>query len=221
MTTESSAIVIEMVDQIAREKYANERRLAMYRWRYNEVLEMHEPPLSFEREPDRWLSAKWLQADAAKTRKINYFHTLKRMQALYVMHIPVCCSATFVITKDGLYCIRTHLGSDQWVICPIYLFHQELTLIQMQILEQLKKLSLGDILPTIVTTEKETPTNKICVQKYKRGDESACRRFESILRLIPGDYKNGAWKPLDGFFGVYYNEETQELTEFFPEIVQS
>jgi hypothetical protein len=42
------------------------------------------------------------------------------------------------------------------------------------------------------------------------------KRFESIIRLIPGSYKNGAWKQLDGFFGMYFNEETMELSEVPP-----
>jgi hypothetical protein len=31
--------------------------------------------------------------------------------------------------------------------------------------------------------------------------------------LIPGGYKNGLWRPLDGFFGVYFDEKTMELSE--------
>jgi hypothetical protein len=42
------------------------------------------------------------------------------------------------------------------------------------------------------------------------------RKFESVIRLIPGSYKNGLWKQLDGFFGMYFNEETMELSEVPP-----
>ena len=37
------------------------------------------------------------------------------------------------------------------------------------------------------------------------------KKFESVIRLIPGSYSNGAWKQLDGFFGAYINEETMEI----------
>ena len=42
------------------------------------------------------------------------------------------------------------------------------------------------------------------------------KRFESIIRLIPGSYKNGSWRQLDGFFGMYFNETTMELSEVPP-----
>jgi hypothetical protein len=42
------------------------------------------------------------------------------------------------------------------------------------------------------------------------------KKFESIIRLIPGSYKNGDWKQLDGFFGTYFNETTMEFSEIPP-----
>ena len=40
------------------------------------------------------------------------------------------------------------------------------------------------------------------------------KEFESIIRLIPGSYQNGDWRPMDGFFGLYFNENTMEVNEF-------
>jgi len=40
--------------------------------------------------------------------------------------------------------------------------------------------------------------------------------FETIVRLIPGSYRNGPWRPLAGFFGPYLNEETLEITTIVP-----
>lgn len=211
MTSTASTIVIEIPDlqQLQLEK--------LYHWRYNQVLELHQPPLSFEKQPDPWLCLDCFTVDAATMRKRNYFQTLKAMEALYITHIPACCLATFIITKNGVYCIRTCFDGVDWLICPIYLFHETLTETQLKILDQLTNFSLGNKLPIISLHKIDTPLKKGWVQKYKPGDESSCRRFESILRLIPGTYHNGAWKQLDGFFGVYYNEETHELTEYFPE----
>ena len=42
------------------------------------------------------------------------------------------------------------------------------------------------------------------------------KKFESVIRLIPGSYQNGDWRQLDGFFGMYYNETTMEVTEVPP-----
>jgi len=39
-------------------------------------------------------------------------------------------------------------------------------------------------------------------------------KFESVIRLIPGSYQNGDWRPMDGFFGLYFNETTMEVNEF-------
>lgn len=210
---EPSNVIIEMTDK----RLERLQRLRLYHWRHNKMLEKHQPPLSFEKQPDPWLCMDCITVDAATMRKHNYFNTLTRMDALYVTHIPLCCSATFVITKHGLYCIRTCFDEVEWLICPIYLFEEELTVAQLTLLDQLEKFSLGNSLPIIKTYEIKTPLKEGWIQKYKHGSESACRRFESILRLIPGSYTNGPWKQLDGFFGVYYNPETQELTDIFPE----
>ena len=45
---------------------------------------------------------------------------------------------------------------------------------------------------------------------------SALKKFESVIRLIPGSYKNGDWRQLDGFFGMYFNETTMEVSEVPP-----
>jgi hypothetical protein len=44
----------------------------------------------------------------------------------------------------------------------------------------------------------------------------ARKKFETIIRLIPGSYKNGSWRQLDGFFGMYFNETTMEVSEVPP-----
>lgn len=52
-------------------------------------------------------------------------------------------------------------------------------------------------------------------RNYTAGNEykvlDARKKFESIIRLIPGSYQNSDWKQLDGFFGLYYNEKTMEF----------
>lgn len=47
---------------------------------------------------------------------------------------------------------------------------------------------------------------------------SILKRFETVMRIVPGSYKNGGWKQLDGFYGVYYNEAKMELSGIPPPI---
>ena len=49
----------------------------------------------------------------------------------------------------------------------------------------------------------------------------AKKEFESVIRAIPGSYKNKNWRPLDGFFGLYLNETTMEINEFPGEILEA
>jgi hypothetical protein len=44
----------------------------------------------------------------------------------------------------------------------------------------------------------------------------ARKKFESVIRLIPGSYKNSDWRQLDGFFGMYFNETTMEVSQVAP-----
>jgi len=41
-------------------------------------------------------------------------------------------------------------------------------------------------------------------------------QYEQVIHYIPGSYSNGAWKQLNGFFGVYLNEDTMELSSIPP-----
>jgi hypothetical protein len=59
------------------------------------------------------------------------------------------------------------------------------------------------------------PDDDIVQQNDKDMVQSARNQFSSIIQLIPGSYKNGDWKQLDGLFGdLYYNEKTNTLSEF-------
>jgi hypothetical protein len=41
----------------------------------------------------------------------------------------------------------------------------------------------------------------------------AVEKFEQIIRLIPGSFQNGDWVALGGFFGMYFNKKTLEISE--------
>jgi len=59
-------------------------------------------------------------------------------------------------------------------------------------------------------------SNRDCeyVSDFRISD--ALKKFESVIRLIPGNYTNGRWRQLDGFFGMYFNEDTMEVSEMPP-----
>jgi len=95
----------------------------------------------------------------------------------------------------GLFPTRKEDGSVAWsteTICLLYSFTSALNLKQLQMFLNIAKytpLKYGGInLPM------HTP-----------------KRLESIICAIPGKYSNGHWKQLDGFFGVYLNEDTMEV----------
>jgi len=46
-----------------------------------------------------------------------------------------------------------------------------------------------------------------------RDPVNVVEKFEQVIRLIPGSYQNGDWVALGGFFGMYFNTKTLELSE--------
>ena len=44
--------------------------------------------------------------------------------------------------------------------------------------------------------------------------------FEALIRTIPGSYKNGSWRQLNGFFGLYVNDETNEASRKPPVLIE-
>ena len=46
-----------------------------------------------------------------------------------------------------------------------------------------------------------------------RDPVNVIEKFEQIIRLIPGSFQNGDWVALGGFFGMYFNKKTLEISE--------
>ena len=44
--------------------------------------------------------------------------------------------------------------------------------------------------------------------------------FEAMIRTIPGSYKNGSWRQINGFFGLYVNDETNEASRKPPALIE-
>jgi hypothetical protein len=103
----------------------------------------------------------------------------------------------YLITNKNMYAITNHgkhAGAD---VCVLYTFDTPIG-------------------------KKYTMMLESCEYLLKRGlsaggiDMFSLKKFESVIRLIPGSYKNGDWRQLDGFFGMYFNETTMELSEVPP-----
>jgi len=105
----------------------------------------------------------------------------------------------YIITNKHMYIVTNygkHAGPD---MCPLYTFDSPIGARYATILEACKRL----------------------LSRFVRGssniiDLDRAKKFESVIRLIPGSYKNGDWRQLDGFFGMYFNETTMEVSEVPP-----
>jgi hypothetical protein len=136
-----------------------------------------------------------------------------------------------IITNHNIYSIRFHRGSasveagcGSCVCSSLYTFDKSLNSKQTKMLSILNAygkyhgslMSLGDAQPIITTMysimNDHTTKNSLSNIMYL----DARKKFESVIRLIPGGYKNGDWRQLDGFFGMYYNESTMEVSEVPP-----
>jgi len=146
---------------------------------------------------------------------------------------------SLIVTNRNVYSVRIHLESYKTEsqsghdllsglhYMPVYTFDQPLNLKQTKMLSIL----------TSNTDYREADKEESTPRYYNtmsilaglglsigggRGEMAyimfpyleAKKKFESVIRAIPGSYKNGDWHPLDGFFGLYFNPSTMEISEF-------
>lgn len=119
---------------------------------------------------------------------------------------------TGAITNKHIYHIQTNYETLEVSAGAIYTFDRSLGKKEITLLENLTKVSknykgrYGMVGICIGFYMTEQPGSYFSKQK----------KFESVIRLIPGSYKNGDWRQLDGFFGMYFNETTMEVSEVPP-----
>ena len=92
---------------------------------------------------------------------------------------------------------------------PIYTFSEQLSLKYTKLISSLCDLSISlwDLsINNIFGGMEDIQINNV----------HSARKFESVIRLIPGSYQNGPWRQLDGIFGLYFNEDTMEVSEMPP-----
>ena len=123
------------------------------------------------------------------------------LRELYIPNIPVL----FSLTNTGLYCYRIiaqppNPTAKFYNCIPVYIFTEPLSL------------KFAKLLHNSVAQRNPSSVNSVSSGIFYRD-------IESIIRLIPGgSYKNGNWRQLDGFFGMYYNDVTNELSELPPAV---
>lgn len=138
------------------------------------------------------------------------------------------------------YYITSNSGVSHSEIHPLYHFDQQLTLRDLKILDQLidgmpcgkktRSSLTGQYVEGWMNWSIVTGIHPLNSQQLEKTPYSMLfgasithtphrtpvpsgllTTFDSVLRLIPGSYRNGPWRPLDGLLGMYYNQETSEL----------
>lgn len=105
-------------------------------------------------------------------------------------------SQSLYITPKGLF--TYNLTTNLW--CPMYLFNKQLSAKDIHILRQIQGTIQG-----------------ISFRGgWQQGHPMSLSNLEAVIRLIPGSYKNGDWRQLNGIFGIYFNETTMEVSEIPP-----
>ena len=120
---------------------------------------------------------------------------------------------TYFITNKNVFRVY-QCPPNGYVLCAIYTFHTTLTKKQIIMLEKGIARDAGYQYGTLMTSLIDRMSDYQKDSELKR--INASKKFESIIRLIPGSYKNGDWRQLDGFFGMYFNETTMEVSEVPP-----
>ena len=117
----------------------------------------------------------------------------------------------YIITNKNVYQVKYHpTGPVPYVI---YTFNDELK--KNQILFLNREIATCDM-GSNGQLEKSCLLMRLSICAKDLNEYIMLKKFESVIRLIPGSYKNGDWKQLDGFFGMYFNETTMELSEVPP-----
>ena len=121
-------------------------------------------------------------------------------------------SCIIIITNTGLYQHSRHNPStdgrwsiNNYICGPIYLFTKPLTLKHAKLIQ------------SVMENGAKINTVAFCKSDSSYPEK---RTLESVIRLIPGGYKNVNWRQLDGFFGMYYNDVTNELSHVPPVLVK-
>jgi hypothetical protein len=132
-------------------------------------------------------------------------------------------SISIILTNRHLYrlqykSIEKVPTSDEFYSSKLYSFANPLNLAQAKLLSSIMKVPKEDeyCLSEISIWQRVSYSLRDGGTSYFKHYVQGMKNFESVIRLIPGSYKNGSWRQLDGFFGMYFNEATMEVSEVPP-----
>ena len=223
----------ERMETEARRKAEEEAIAARIRVEQEEARELAEihKKLALNWYGNSWCHEQRLAADlAAGDCGVTF---IKKLEAageivLYAVYTETNTSngtlkaLQLLITSQKVYSFQVHTETSRTThtthgLClssglhymPVYTFDKPLNLKQTKMLSILKQ----------PTQYKSQSSGGAIIKSMERPIDSAQKleaqkKFESIIRLIPGSYQNGDWQPMDGFFGLYFNETIMEVNEF-------
>jgi hypothetical protein len=128
----------------------------------------------------------------------------------------------FITEKHVFRLTITRHHIPQIHVSPIYTFDSPLTTNYIMMLEQFLDEDKYDSMASKIMDGTGREIGRYHFRKSFKESEGWCTNtpptahFESLLRYIPGSYKNGDWKQLNGMFGFYLNEKTMELSPMPP-----
>ena len=129
-------------------------------------------------------------------------------------------SVSIILTNRHLYQLQYKQihklpASDEFYSSKLYSFANPLNLAQAKLLSSIMKVPKEDEYRLDDTSIWQRVSYAL-QDKLNLNHMQGMKNFESIIRLIPGSYKNGDWKQMDGFVGIYFNETTMEVSEIPP-----
>ena len=146
----------------------------------------------------------------------NLIQILSSSQGEYTQYIH-----DIIITDRHIYRVIGFGGYGQpesvftvKYLSKVYTFNTQLTLKQVRMIDTTINYKDDYVVRPIGSRVSDRISNPMGGQS--KCDMDARKKFESVIRLIPGSYKNGDWRQLDGFFGMYFNETTMEVSEMPP-----
>ena len=151
-----------------------------------------------------------------QTRMILYSvgADLHQYQSKYEGEIMIYTSKLF-ISATHVFAYSRGAGLDM-DFHPVYTFQYELATKELRLLDQLFRVEGTSDNKLLVYTCESSGKPTSIERRMCKGGVNVWRKFESVIRLIPGSYRNGDWRQLDGFFGMYFNETTMEVSEVPP-----
>jgi hypothetical protein len=123
-----------------------------------------------------------------------------------------------IITHKHVFRVK---WNEKLYLCPMYTFHNPLDEHGIHTILQLYKdpvLAPHEPWRASIMQEMMSRNNDDPLYQLYRDPRfaNASKSFEFLIRTIPGSYRNGDWRQLHGFFGMYYRLPHSDLSDCPP-----